>query len=455
MIFDQPSARLDEGIGFRRWPTLAAIRRWHFYAGLFAIPFVLWLALTGSIYLWRPQIDAWLDAPYDRLPIATAPASPGRIAAAAVAATGMPFRSYELPVGAGRAARVVVGTSRHDAVRVYIDPEGARILGQVRELDRPMNVVFHLHGDLLQGDPGSWLIELAGSWAVVMIVSGLCLWWPRGQGFAGTLWPRLRGPSRQRWRDLHAVTGVWVSALALFMLLSGLPWAKSWSGYLKAVRSVVEGPQGAPDWMSAGEHSTHKPGMAMATSRAPVDLGALDRLVPAAAAARLAYPAMLSPPARPGAPWLARSEAQNRTIQATILLDPVSGRVVARRDFAAKPFVDRVVNTGVAVHEGQLFGLANQLLNLAVAAGLALMSVSAVVLWWRRRPGGVLGAPPARAAPLLGTGFVAVLTVLGTLLPLFGVSSAARAIGRARRAAAHVRSGAVARLASSMIGQYI
>ena len=35
------------------------IWRWHFYAGLFCIPFVLWLALTGSIYLFKPQVEAW------------------------------------------------------------------------------------------------------------------------------------------------------------------------------------------------------------------------------------------------------------------------------------------------------------------------------------------------------------------------------------------------------------
>src|SRR3546814_8147218 len=37
-----------------RWYN--AVWRWHFYAGLFCIPFVIWLALTGTIYTWGPQI---------------------------------------------------------------------------------------------------------------------------------------------------------------------------------------------------------------------------------------------------------------------------------------------------------------------------------------------------------------------------------------------------------------
>ncbi len=40
-----------------------AIWRWHFYAGIFCIPLVIWLSCTGSIYLFRPQIERWIDRP--------------------------------------------------------------------------------------------------------------------------------------------------------------------------------------------------------------------------------------------------------------------------------------------------------------------------------------------------------------------------------------------------------
>lgn len=35
-----------------------SVWRWHFYAGLFVIPFMMVLAITGSIYLFKPQLDA-------------------------------------------------------------------------------------------------------------------------------------------------------------------------------------------------------------------------------------------------------------------------------------------------------------------------------------------------------------------------------------------------------------
>ena len=56
-------------------PTLAgsalyaAVWRWHFYAALFVVPFAVVLAITGGIYLFKPQIESWLYADlYDVAP---------------------------------------------------------------------------------------------------------------------------------------------------------------------------------------------------------------------------------------------------------------------------------------------------------------------------------------------------------------------------------------------------
>jgi uncharacterized iron-regulated membrane protein len=46
------------------YPT---IWRWHFYAGLFVLPFVLLLSLTGSVYLFKPQIDRWEERAFHGL----------------------------------------------------------------------------------------------------------------------------------------------------------------------------------------------------------------------------------------------------------------------------------------------------------------------------------------------------------------------------------------------------
>ena len=37
------------------WPQYRTVWRWHMLAGLFCLPFVAFLALTGTIYLFKPQ----------------------------------------------------------------------------------------------------------------------------------------------------------------------------------------------------------------------------------------------------------------------------------------------------------------------------------------------------------------------------------------------------------------
>lgn len=420
------------GLGYR------TVWRWHFYAGLFCIPFVLWLAATGSIYLFKPQIEAWLDRPYDRLSTDGPRAAPQAIAAAAIAAVPESvLNAYELPPSDAAAVRVLVGHGGR-LVRVYVHPRTLAILKVVDEDERPMRVVFRLHGELMLGDRGSMLVELAASWTILMLLSGLWLWWPRNRpGFGGVLYPRLsRGGDRRFWRDLHAVTGVWVSVFALFLLLSGLPWAKSWGTMLKGVRGLGGTAVVQQDWTTgrsselgerrarnaapAGEHDDHHSGRP--DPSAPYDLAALDRLVPLVAAQGLAAPVLVAPPSQANARWNARSEAQNRPLRANLALDDVGATIVERIDFGQRPLVDRLVGVGVAAHEGQLFGLANQLLGAFTAFGLVTVSLSAIVLWWKRRHPGVLGAPPLQAARRLSWPFLALVAAFALLLPLFGAS---------------------------------
>ena len=60
--------------------------RWHFYAGLICIPFVIWLAVTGSVYLFRPQIEAWFDRDVAVLERTGSPATQQQVVDAALGA---------------------------------------------------------------------------------------------------------------------------------------------------------------------------------------------------------------------------------------------------------------------------------------------------------------------------------------------------------------------------------
>lgn len=417
----------------RFWPDRRTVWRWHFYAGLFCIPFVLLLSVTGSIYLFKPQIDALIDRPYDHLAPAGPRADPATIVAAALAAEpGSRLAGYELPRSEREAVRVIV--DRHGtALRLYVDPWRLHVLKRVAEADRFERIIFRLHGELLIGPIGSMVVELAASWAIVMILTGLVLWWPRGPSSRLMVFPSFRVSGRAFWRELHAAAGLWVSATALFLLVSGMPWSFVWGNALAELRAVTAAHAPPPDWPIPGARMAGMAGMdhggnALAAppdhhgvTPAQFDPRTLDRLVARAATLSLAYPATVIPPARALQPWTARSDAQDRPERVTVTLSP-SGQVLKRVAFADRPLIDRIVAVGVAAHEGQLFGLLNQLLGLSTAIGLFTLSISAVVLWWHRKPLGRLGAPDAAADTRFGAAVLGAATLLGVALPMLGLS---------------------------------
>ncbi|MET3824711.1 putative iron-regulated membrane protein [Sphingomonas sp. PvP055] len=417
-----------------RWYN--SVWRWHFYAGLMCIPFVLWLALTGAAYLWRPQVEAWLDQRFDHLATAAPAQSPDAQATAAERAVpGSTLRSYGLPAAPGQAVRIIV---ERDGVasRVYLDPASLRVLHVVPEAARPFAVLSRLHGELLAGAIGSYLVEIAACWAVTMLLTGVYLWWPRGRrGLGGVLYPRLGRGKRVFWRDLHATAGIWVSVFALGLILTGLPWTKGWGSYLVEIRTLTGTNAGPVDWTIGGKapvaadapdsHAGHAGmTMGMAPARLPTAIAAgdLTRVVATARPLGIAAPVMIAPPKTPGAPWSVRSDAADRPLRSEAEIDGATGRLIGRSGFAERHWIDRLIGYGIAVHEGALFGLANQIAGTIVALLLALLAGSGAVLWWRRRPVGLLGAPLPLTRPRFGPVLVAAIVVLGVYMPMFGAT---------------------------------
>lgn len=427
----------------------ALIWRWHFYAGLLVLPLVLVLASSGAIYLFKPQIERWEERGFQGLPEAGTVGASAQAAAALAGYPGARLASYRLPEKPGDAAMIHLALPTGAMRDVFVAPQG-QVLGSFDPESRLIPMVRRVHGQLLLGRRGSWLVELAASWAIVMICTGLYLWWPRAgdgrRGLAGVVWPRLGERGRLFWRDLHAVTGFWVSGLALVLLFTGLPWADVWGSAFKAVRTEMGWVKGTQDWTIGGRkaeasepsHREHDHAVMMETmghgrhhSVQPLSRDAVfDQVVASASRERLAFPVVVVPPgtasARPGGKpspdWTVRSETANRPLAVTLRFDGQSGQQVSRETFADKHPIDRVVSYGVAWHEGQLFGWINQLIGLLTALMLVTIVVSGFVMWRRRKPEGLLGAPPLPPRLARSRGLLAGGAVLALLLPLFALS---------------------------------
>ncbi|RYY76809.1 MAG: PepSY domain-containing protein [Gammaproteobacteria bacterium] len=424
--------------------------RWHFYAGIFAIPFVIILSITGAIYLFKPQIDALHDAPYRNLTIDGQAGTPEQqVAAAFTAVPNASFIAYELPREKTDAVNIILNKSGKN-IRVYVHPQTLAILAVEEEDKRFLRIVHDLHGELLLGKFGSVLVELAACWAIVLVMTGIYLWWPRSaKGVAGILYPRVSLKGRLFWRDLHSVAGIWISFFVLFLLISGLPWALVWGSALKEVRGFTSAAMQQQDWSVAGqrnlpaleeEHAHHDMGSPVtatptidSSSATHHDHGAgmhgpaqvrvnLDLIVAHAQQLKLEHPVWVAPPSARTTQWTAKSNTQNRPRRADAYFSAQTGELIDIQNFSQRHLIDRAVGIGVSAHEGQLFGWFNQLLGLITALGLVLISVSGFIMWRKRAPDGVLGAPPAMPDAEVGKGFVVIIMVAAVVLPVLGIS---------------------------------
>lgn len=83
---------------------------------------------------------------------------------------------------------------------------------------------------------GNLIIEMTAVWVLVLAASGIYLWWPRaiehGKPRLAIRWDK---GGRLGWRDLHATTGILLSAMLIFYIVSGLTWSPSFGDALLLV----------------------------------------------------------------------------------------------------------------------------------------------------------------------------------------------------------------------------
>lgn len=415
-----------------------AVWRWHFYAGLIVLPFVILIAVTGAIYLFKDEIN---DAAYGDLrlvPAQEVPAlPPSAITAAALGMHPGVLRGYSPPATRDRAAQVKIAGEDGLKDTVYVDPYTGVVIGTAWDSgvsgSTAMWVVRKLHSLEYAGWIGNRIIEAVAGWMVLLVATGIYLWLPRGRN-VGTFRPRKGAKGRPWWRDLHAATGIYVAGFIVFLAMTGLPWSGVWGkqfydlsyaaglgmpdGYWNDVPlstvPMAEALDRAP-WIA--EHQPMP--MSQPTGGIPA---ALDDVVRKVEALGIHPGYDLAIPGDATGVFTASVYPDDIAQERVIHLDQYSGEVLFDMDLSGLGTLGRLAEWGVSIHMGQAFGLANQIVLLIACTAMVLMCVSGAVIWWKRRPAGSLGAPAVPADWTIPRGILIIAVLLGIFFPLVGLS---------------------------------
>ena len=409
--------------------------RWHFFAGLIAIPVFMTLAVTGIIYLFKPQLDPIVYADLMRVTPLEKTLLDSDIVASAKKDYPAATVDYYIPQELADGSAAVGFTSAdHKSFDVFVNPYTGKVLGKRDQETYYQNVVKKIHGELLLGEYGDWIVELVSCWGLILIMTGLYLWWPRDKKIYGVWLPRLREGSRVFWRDFHAVIGIYSSIFICFLIITGLPWAGFWGDRFAKVwarfpdQQFVNVPQS--DILAGSLNSNEQiVPWAVENSKLPVSTingkpqisidtitqFAKDKKAPTGY--KIAYPqgetGVFTVSAFPGDPKK----------EITVHIDQYSGKILADIGYEDYSPFAKAVEYGIALHQGQYFGWANQLLALLTCLALLAICISGAIMWWKRKPAKGLGVPPEVAkhqrSPLVAW---CILGVMAVAFPLVGIS---------------------------------
>ena len=428
--------------------TLRRIWRLHFWVGLFAAPTLLLLACTGLIILYTQPLNLLLHRDLTVVsqpnPASTgaSPVSldtqvdaarqqvPADMILDAVTPPEAPDRSTQIDFMAPETADI----GERNVTQVFVDPYTGNYLGQRRELDGLVGWANQLHRFFGNDGPtvsvpalghfiapssypdasmkvgvGNLIVEMTAVWILVLLASGIFLWWPRAtERGKPRLAIRWRKGGRVRWRDLHATTGILLSVVLIGYIVSGLTWSRYWGENWRAVASTVT------------------PSTEVDAPSTPAKVGDFDRLGRRIAWADTDDPVYASDPG-PGVPMTLGFNEIDEIAKSENMLPGFS--IVPPSDYPGSTADDETVYGSYTVVNHWPHGVLTRILATLACLGLLTSITTAMLMWWKRRPTGGTGLPGRTSDAQRGDtprGAVAAIAVIATALavlyPSFGVT---------------------------------
>ncbi|QEC41856.1 PepSY-associated TM helix domain-containing protein [Pseudobacter ginsenosidimutans] len=243
----------------------------HLWLGLASGLIVFIIAITGCIYAFQAEISD-LTQPYRFVEKSDKPQlTPSQFKAIADSVLpGKHPHSINYDTREGRAAAIIFYSPDPEYYySVYVNQYTGEVL-KVKDM---------LHGDffrfILDGHFYLWLPDAIGqsvvAWStvvfVVMMISGIFLWWPRNRAARKQ---RFKVKFNASWKrvnyDIHNVLGFYMSWVAIVLAVTGLVWGFQW--FAKTLYAVTGGEK---TYEFYEPHSTDK-NIATYTPTAAVDV---------------------------------------------------------------------------------------------------------------------------------------------------------------------------------------
>lgn len=343
-----------------------ALRQLHLWIGLGLSLLLFVFAVTGGALVYK---EAYWRLVYPELR-ASAPALTAADHAAAIAAArdrfGGSLRTVKLPEPGVPAYHLYLADGE-----AFLSAGDHHLIDRWTPTGRPMALLFDLHAHLMAGEAGERVGGVVSLLGVLLAATGLALWWPARRRFAArNLVPR--DLSRRTLLLLHRDIGALASPVLLLLLLSG-----SGLVFYRTAERILNGVFG-----DAVPQASVPAG--------PTDLSGSIADAAIVARAEAAFPGariVFYYPPRDGATvheFRLRQPCELHPNGRSYAYLDGAGRLLGRTDACALPPGERAVQAFYPLHAGKADSAAYRLVVLLGAVVLAVLSMSGVMIYFRK-----------------------------------------------------------------------
>ncbi|WP_224998822.1 PepSY domain-containing protein [Cesiribacter sp. SM1] len=358
----------------------------HLWLGLMSGLVVFIISITGCIYAFQAELQDLLQ-PFRFVEQQQTPyLPPSRLQAQAEKALPDKLVHSVLYAEPGRAAEVLFYShDPHYYYSVFMNPYTAEVL-KVHDINNSFfGLVLEGHFYLwLPHEVGQPLVASATLIFVVMLISGIILWWPRNKnGTRQRFTIKWNGRWRRKNYDLHNVLGFYVSGIALLLALTGLIWGFQW--FAAGVYGLASGGRELKPYQEPVSDTTLMAGKA-------ADMPAIDKIWynmraqhPKAAVLEIHTP--LSPSSsilaaiNPNSDtyWKMDYRYFDQYSLKELSVDHVWNR------FHKLSGADKLMRMNYDIHTGGILGLPGKIIMFLASLLCASLPVTGICIWWGRK----------------------------------------------------------------------
>lgn len=367
----------------------------HRWLGLITGLVVLILSITGCLFVFQQEISEWIrhDTFYaDEVPVDQQPLSIKELekkAALALDTESLPYglttykdpsRNWSAMLYKGGQESWTYFGSMEVYKTAYINPYSGKIEGIVNEKNDFFQIVKGIHWSLLLATPiGQPIIVWSTVIFIVLLVTGLVLWWPKKWNRAGKQ-KSFKIKWGSTWRrvnyDLHNVIGFYFLILSLIIAFTGLYWYYPF--VQKSLHFLGTGEYKLPDTSSKKVVSTYTED----AISAPLDIAYSKAWseYPEAYGIALVAPADSQSTIRANV----RPDGQTYYSNSSLQFDQYSGELLSANQYEDKNAGEKLVSMNYDIHVGAIGGLPGKIIAFFASLVCASLPVTGFIIWFDR-----------------------------------------------------------------------